>query len=466
MKKLILPCLLLLNFISLGQNITTPTLDTVFQPIKWRCIGPFRGGRSVTACSVKNNPLTYYMGTCGGGLWKTEDAGMYWKNISDGYFKTGSVGAVAVADSDPNIVYCGMGEHAPRGVMTSYGDGVYKSTDAGKSWNRIGLEKTQHISEVIIHPANPDLVYVGAQGPLYGPSPERGLFRSTDGGKNWKKILYVNENTGCADLSMDPNNPRILYAVMWEHGRRPWQVISGGPGSGLYKSIDGGETWEKIQQGLPKELGKMAVSVSGANSDRVYALVESDSEKELGGLFVSSNGGKNWSRVSDDHRIIQRAWYYIEVFADPQNEDMVYVMSAPALRSIDGGKTWEEVEGPHGDYHDLWINPDNPKNMVFADDGGAGITFNRGESWSTQQNMPTAQFYRVNVDNHFPYRLYGGQQDNSTVRIASRELNNNGIYEQSWTYSAGGESAFLAFNRPAPLCTRGKLPRNDRCARL
>ncbi len=429
--------------------------DSFFQPVKWRCIGPFRGGRSVSACGVIGDPLTYYMGATGGGLWKTTDAGQHWHNISDGYFQTGSVGAIAVAKSDPNIVYCGMGEHAPRGVMTSYGDGVYKSTDAGKTWQKAGLDASQHIARIIIHPRNPDIVYVAAQGALYGRHETRGLFRSTDGGRSWSKILYVDDRTGCSELSMDPNNPLVLYAAMWEHQRLPWKVISGGPGSGLYKSTDGGDTWKKIHNGLPEEKGKMAVSVCPSHPDRVYALIESDSEQEKGGLFVSTDAGKNWSRVSKDHRLVQRAWYYTEVFADPQDEFTVYVLSAPALRSIDGGNTWETLSGTHGDYHDLWINPGNPRNMVIANDGGAAITFNRGESWSTQENMPTAQFYRVAVDNAFPYRIYGGQQDNTSVRIAHREFNSSGIYEPSWTSSAGGESAFLAFDPDDPRYVLG-----------
>jgi photosystem II stability/assembly factor-like uncharacterized protein len=360
------------------------------------------------------------------------------------------VGAVAVSESDPNIVYCGMGEHAPRGVMTSYGDGMYKSNDAGKTWRKIGLEKTQQISRIIIHPKNPDIVFVAAQGAINGPTQDRGIYKSTNGGATWTKVLFVNELTGCSELSMDMSNPLVMYAAMWHHQRLPWKVISGGPGSGLYKTSDGGETWEKIHNGLPTEMGKMAIAVSRANPDKVYALIESDSEKSLGGLFVSENAGKNWSKISGDNRLVQRAWYYIEVFPDPQNENVVYVLSAPALRSIDGGKTWELVNGPHGDYHDLWINPNNSKNMVIADDGGAGVSFNGGKSWSSQYNMPTGQFYRINTDNAFPYRIYAGQQDNTSVRIESMSLGRGGITEQNWNYSAGGESAFLAFDPDNP----------------
>ncbi len=431
------------------------TLDSLFKPLKYRNIGPFRGGRSVSASGVIGDPFTYYMGTTGGGLWKTNDAGQRWKNISDGFFKTGSVGAVAVSESDPSIVYVGMGEHAPRGVMTSYGDGVYKSYDGGKTWKHIGLKATEQISRIVIHPKNPDVVYVAAQGAVNGPTPDRGIYKSTDGGNSWSKILFVNNLTGCSELSMDMNNPRVLYAAMWEHQRLPWKVISGGAGSGLYKSSDGGASWNKIHEGLPKEMGKMAIAVCRSNSDKVYALIESDWEKEAGGLFVSNDGGDRWSKVSSDHRLIQRAWYYIEVFPDPNDENTVYVLSAPALRSIDGGRSWERITGTHGDYHDLWINPHNSKNMVIANDGGAAISFNSGDTWSTQGIMPTAQFYRVNVDNMFPYNVYGGQQDNTSVKIASMAMGRRGITQEHWHYSAGGESAFLAFDPDDPRYVLG-----------
>lgn len=464
MKKMLLPALLAFAVLPLSaQKKSTakqanpvaakesqPVWDSLFKTARFRNIGPFRGGRSVTATGVPNQPLVYYMGTTGGGVWKTIDAGQTWNNISDGYFKTGSVGAVAVAPSDANVVYVGMGEHAPRGVMTSYGDGVYKSTDAGKTWTHLGLALTRHISWIRIHPQNPDIVYVAAQGALHGPNEERGVYKSVDGGKNWKKVLYVDNNTGCADLDLDANNPRILYAAMWDHRRLPWEVRSGGKGSGLYKSTDGGDTWVKMQKGLPTEMGKMSVSVSRANSETVYALIESDTEKETGGLFASHDAGKNWSRVSDDHRLTQRAWYYIEVFADPQEEQTVYVLNSPGLKSTDGGKTWNYLSGTHGDYHQLWINPSNNKNMIIANDGGAAITFNGGKVWSTQDNQPTAQFYRVNADNLFPYNIYGGQQDNSSVKIQSRNPGGWSIGERNWTYSAGGESAFLAFNPDDP----------------
>ncbi len=445
-----------------NKNVITDTFTTsssdpnnYLKPLRWRNIGPSRGGRSVTSCGVVNNPQVYYMGTTGGGVWKTENAGWTWFNISDVFFKTGSVGAVAVAESDPNVVYVGMGEHAPRGVMSSYGDGVYKSTDAGKTWKKMGLDLTRQISYIRIHPQNPDIVFVAAQGAMHGIGEDRGVYKSLDGGMTWKKVLYIDENTGCADLSMDMNNPRILYAAMWDHRRLPWQMRSGGKGSGLWKSTDAGETWNRLDKGLPKELGKMSIAVSRANSEKVYALIESDTEKEQGGLFVSTDAGKSWSRISKDHRLVQRAWYYIEVFADPQNENLVYVLNSPGLKSIDGGKTWSNIRGTHGDYHQLWINPGNNKNMVVSNDGGAAVTFNGGAVWSTENNQPTAQFYRVNADNLFPYNVYGGQQDNTSVMIASRNTSGFAIGEKNWFYSAGGESAFLAFNPDDPRYVMG-----------
>ena len=439
-----------------AQNGTSANdFNNIFKPVKWRSIGPFRGGRSVAGTGVVGDPKTYYMGTTGGGLWKTEDMGISWRNISDGYFKTGSVGAIAVAESDANVVYVGMGEHAVRGVMTHHGDGVYKSTDAGKTWKRVGLELSQHISRIIIDPKNPNIVLVAAQGALYSKSQQRGVFKSSDGGTTWKNVLYVNEQTGASELSMDMNNPRIIYAAMWEHGRLPWKVISGGPGSGLYKSTDAGDTWDRMKDGLPEELGKMSIAVCRSNPEKVYALIESDSDKEAGGLFVSTNGGKKWSRITNDHRLVQRAWYYTELFIDPKNENTIYVLSAPALRSTDGGKTWETLSGTHGDFHDLWINPNDSTNFIISNDGGSAVTFNSGKSWSTQANMPTGQFYRINVDNQFPYRIYGGQQDNTSVSIASRELGGGGISPDSWSPSAGGESAFLAFDPDDPKYVMG-----------
>ncbi len=439
----------------IAKPVSTVNETDYYKPLLWRNVGPMRGGRSVTSVGVVGNSFTYYMGTTGGGIWKTEDAGQTWNNVSDGFFKTGSVGAVAVSISDPNVVYVGMGEHPPRGVTSSYGDGVYKSTDAGKTWKHLGLDLTRQIANIRIHPTNPDIVYVAAQGAIHGASAERGVYKSIDGGKTWTKTLYVDDNSGCVDLSMDMNNPRILYAAMWDYRRLPWEVRSGGKGSGLYKSTDGGDTWEKIQNGLPKELGKMSVAVSQANSNKIYLVVESDSEKEQGGLFVSNDAGKSWNRISKDHRLVQRAWYYIEATADPVDENTVYVLSSPAIKSTDGGKTWQNFRAPHGDYHQLWINPTNNKNMIVSNDGGAAVSFNGGKTWSTENNQPTAQFYRVNADNLFPFNLYGGQQDNTSVRIASFSTSRGGITDRDWAPSAGGESAFLAFDPNNPRYVMG-----------
>ncbi|MCB0491601.1 MAG: glycosyl hydrolase [Cyclobacteriaceae bacterium] len=424
------------------------TLDAdLYKGLKWRNIGPYRGGRSNAISGVVNNNMVYYTGYTGGGVWKTENAGASWKNISDGFFKSGSVGEIAISESDPNVIYVGMGEHAVRGVMTTYGDGVYKSTDAGATWKNMGLEKTRHISEIAVHPTNPDVVLVGAQGAVHGPSSDRGVYKSVDGGATWKRTLYVDENTGVSSLNMDMNNPRILYAATWDHRRLPWKVVSGGPGSALWKSTDGGDTWKKIVEGLPKELGKMGVAVSRANSNRVYAIVET--EKSKSGLYRSDDGGNKWTLLSNNQDISSRSWYYMEVFPDPINEDIVYVLNAPVMRSIDGGKNFSRVSVGHGDTHDLWINPKDNNNMILGDDGGGEITFNRGDTWSTQGNQPTAQFYRVAVDNVFPYNVYGGQQDNSSVVIASR-TNSAGITERDWFNGPGCESAFIVFDPENP----------------
>ncbi|MFP4505879.1 MAG: VPS10 domain-containing protein [Cyclobacteriaceae bacterium] len=422
----------------------------LYEGLKFRNIGPFRGGRSVTAAGVIQNPQVYYMGSTGGGIWKTEDAGLSWKNISDGQLETGSVGDIAVAESDPNVIYVGMGEHAIRGVMTTHGDGVYKSTDAGQTWKKVGLEKTRHISDVIIHPTNPDVVYVAAQGAAHGPSEDRGIYKTTDGGKSWEKILFVDEKSGASSLSMDMTNPRILYAAFWEHQRYPWTVKSGGPGSGIYKSIDGGENWEELTEGLPELMGKIGISVSRANPNRIWANIEA----EKGGVYRSDDGGKKWQLTSSDRATQARSWYYMEVFADPQNEEVVYVLNAPMLKSIDGGKTFKPVATPHGDNHDLWIDPTDNQRMINANDGGANVSFNAGKSWSTQENQPTVQFYRAITDNRFPYHVYGGQQDNSTVAIASRN-SEAGIGWKDWYAVSGGESAFLAFDEDDPQLVYG-----------
>ena len=457
--KLLLFCMLLLPITNHAQKRKKKTkqpqiklVDSLFHGLKWRNIGPFRGGRSVTSTGVIGQPHTYYMGSTGGGVWKTTDDGITWKNVSDKFFKTGSVGAIAVSESDTNIVVVGMGEHAARGVMTSMGDGVYKSMDAGKTWTHVGLEKTRHISDVIIHPTNPDIIYITAQGAQYAPTKERGIYKTTDGGKTWKQVLFVNETTGASSLSMDMNNPRILYASMWQHQRYHWYMESGGEHSGLYKSTDSGDTWNKMKTGLPKDFGKSGISVSRANSERVFAVIEAEGKK--GGVYRSDDAGKKWKQVNNNRVNIARSWYYMEIFADPQNENIVYVLNAPVMKSIDDGKSFTNIPVPHGDNHHLWINPHDNTNLINSNDGGANISFNVGKSWSTQQNQVTSQFYRVITDNQVPYHVYGGQQDNSAIGIASR-TNDGGIDWKDWYSVAGGESAFIAFDPDNPETVYG-----------
>ncbi|WP_116771817.1 WD40/YVTN/BNR-like repeat-containing protein [Maribacter litoralis] len=426
--------------------------DSLFTGLKWRNIGPFRGGRSVASTGVVGQPMVYYMGTVGGGIWKTTDDGITWKNISDGFLKTATVGAISVSESNPNIVIAGMGEHAARGVMTSMGDGVYKSTDAGKTWKHMGLDKTRHISDIIIDPTNPNIIFVSAQGAQYGASSERGIYKSVDGGESWKNVLFVDTNTGASGLTMDMTNPTILYAAMWQHRRFPWTMESGGKNSGIYKSTDSGETWQQLTEGLPKEMGKIGISVSRANPERVFAVIEAEGEK--GGVYRSDDAGKKWTLINKDRINIARSWYYMEIFADTQNEDIVYVLNAPVTKSIDGGRTFTPLPTPHGDNHDLWIDPLNNQRMVNSNDGGSNVSNNGGKSWSTQENQNTAQFYRVITDNLVPYNVYGGQQDNSTVAIASR-TNDRGIDWKDWYAVAGGESAFLAFDPDNPKLIYG-----------
>lgn len=424
----------------------------LYEAMKWRNIGPFRGGRVTTVSGVVGNADTYYMGATGGGVWKTLDGGESWKNVSDGFFNTGSVGAIGVSASDPNVVYVGMGEAPVRGVTTSHGDGVYKSTDAGKSWEYLGLDKTRQISRVQVHPQNSEVVYVAAQGSPYGANEERGIYRSQDGGKTWKLVLHINEDTGASDMSMDMTNPRIIYAAFWDHRRYPWKIRSGGPGSSIWKTTDGGDNWEKLTEGLPDLMGKIGVSVSRANNNRVFAIIEAEGNE--GGLYRSDDGGKLWKLVNKDRIIRARAWYYMDVKADPQDEETVYIINAPLMKSTNGGESLTEIDVPHGDVHDLWINPNDNSNLIDANDGGANVSYNSGKSWSSQVNQPTAQFYRVNTDNQFPYYVYGGQQDNSSVAIASR-TSDGGIGWKDWYAVSGCESAYLAFDPNDPTLVYG-----------
>lgn len=425
----------------------TAGFDTAtFHALTWRLVGPFRGGRADAVTGVASQPFVYYAGFTGGGVWKTENAGHTWKNISDGFLKVGSIGAIAVAESDPNVVYVGSGEHPVRGQSSSYGDGMYKSTDAGRTWTRIGLEATKQISAVRVHPTNPELVYVAAQGDRWKPTPDRGIYRSSDGGRTWQLVLKgVNGTSGASDLSMDPSNPRILYAAFWDAQRLPWQVRSGGPGSGIWKSTDGGDTWTRLTDGLPKMTGKIGVAVSPADPERVYAIVEADT----GGLYRSDDAGKTWRRMSTDRLIQTRAWYYMNVTADPQNADVVYVMNAPITKSIDGGRTFSVLSAPHGDNHQLWINPKDSRYLINANDGGATISVDAGKSWSTQDNQPTAQFYHVIADDVYPYRLYSGQQDNTSVVIRTRS-DDGSIGERDWFEGPGCESANIGVDRANP----------------
>jgi photosystem II stability/assembly factor-like uncharacterized protein len=425
----------------------TGTDTARLEGLEWRLVGPYRGGRVTTATGVPGKPNLYYMGATGGGIWKTENAGATWKNISDADFKVGTIGAVAVAESDHNVIYAGTGESPIRGVTTSHGDGVWKSTDAGKSWQHLGLKESGQISRIKIHPQNPDIAFIAVQGQIWGPNEQRGIFRTVDGGKSWKQVLKVSENTGASDLAMDPANPRILYAAMWNHGRKPWYIHSGGTDGGIFKSTDGGDNWEKLGGGLPDMVGKIAVDVSASNPERVYALIESEPEK--GGLWRSDDAGMSWSLINGHRVLHSRAWYYIHLKADPVNEDTVYVMNVPLMKSIDGGKTWTKMTTPHSDHHDHWINPADNRNMISANDGGATITFDGGETWSSIMNQPTSQFYRVSTDNQVPFRIYGGQQDSSTVSIASRSLY-GGIGVADYYDVGGGESAHIAFDPDDP----------------
>ncbi len=417
--------------------------------LEYRFIGPFRGGRSTAACGVADEIFTFYMGTTGGGVWKTTDGGTTWKNVSDGYINVGSIGAVEVYQPNPNIVYVGTGSADPRGNVST-GKGVFKSTDAGETWAFAGLENAGQIGRIQIHPDNPDLVYAAVQGNIFGPSSTRGIYRSKDGGSNWERILYVNDSTGASELIMDPNNPRILYAGMWQAERKPWTLIDGGNGSGVFKSTDGGDTWEQLtgKGGLPDGIiGKVGIAVSPVNSKRVWVLHEHIDETK-GGLYMSEDGGKSWERINRNHLIRQRAWYYSRIFAHPTVETTLYLVNTRFYESNDAGKTLNRINTPHGDDHFVWINPKNPDYMIETNDGGANVSYNGGETWSTQWNQPTAEFYRVAVDNQFPYRVYGAQQDNTTLSVPSR---GGGVHPAAGLYAVGGgESGHIAVDPRNP----------------
>lgn len=427
------------------------TPDNLFDGLRWRNIGPFRGGRSLAAAGHTDQPLTYYFGATGGGVWKTVDGGANWMPISDSTFKSSSVGAITVAPSDPNILYVGMGEADIRSNISN-GDGVYKSTDAGKTWKHMGLKMADAIGNIEVHPTNPDVAYVAALGNPFAPNKERGVFRTTDGGKTWKHILAKNDSTGAAVVELDPTNPSIVYASMWQAYRNSYKMSSGGPGCGLYKSTDGGDTWTSLHDrpGMPKGLlGKIGITVSPVNPNRLYAMVEN----AKGGLYRSDDAGNTWQLINEDKNLWQRPWYYMMLAADPQNENGLIILNVNALKSYDGGKTFQSLPVHHGDTHDIWWNPKNSQNYIIADDGGAEITYNGGATFS-DVDIPTAQFYHVSVDNDFPYNLYGAQQDNSAIRIASRTTDNS-IGTSAWYQVAGGESGYITADPNNPLVTFG-----------
>ena len=419
------------------------TLSERMEGLEFRCIGPYRGGRSTAVTGVRGQPLIFYFGGTGGGVWKTVDGGSNWEPMSDKDFKTGSVGSIAVSESDPNVIFVGMGESPIRGNV-SHGDGVWKSTDSGHTWKNMGLKDTSQISRVIVHPHDPDLVYVAALGHVWGNNPDRGIYRSADGGKSWKKVLFADDKTGASDLTMDPNNPRVLYAAFWQAQRKPWNLENGGPGSSLYRSMDGGDTWKKLTEGgLPEGIwGRVGVAASPARAGRVFAMIQA--AKDKGGLYRSDDWGEKWTHVSADHSIRERAWYYSWIFPDTKNADILYLPNVEFHKSSDGGKTFHAMSVPHGDNHDLWIDPDDPNRMILGNDGGATITFNGGRTWSTQDNQPTAQFYRVITDDRFPYWVYGAQQDNSTVGTPSGVPGFGGIGANEWYDVGGGESGWIA----------------------
>ncbi len=419
--------------------------DPNFDKMKWRCIGPARGGRVSAVAGDPVEPMTFYFGACGGGVWKTTDGGIYWECVSDGYFSSAAIGALAVAPSDRNVIYVGTGETNIR-LDVSYGDGIYKSTDAGRSWRHIGLEETKFIGEIRVHPDNPDHLYVAALGDIFGENEHRGVYRSTDGGASWEKILERDAKTGCVDISLDPNNPRIVFAAFWEAHRKFWTLSSGGPGSALFRSMDGGDTWQEVSQhrGFAEGmLGKIGVSVSPAKSGRVFALVEAELEKS--GLYRSDDYGESWDQICPNRDLIHRPWYYTHVFADPGHAETVYVTNYQMWKSTDGGVSFSEITTPHGDNHDLWIDPNDPQRMIEGNDGGACVSFNGGANWTSIYNQPTAQFYRLDIDDRFPYQVYATQQDNTSIAVPSAS-EWGAIPLSECSYPGTGESGFITVN--------------------
>jgi len=437
--------------------------DKVFKGMKYRLIGPFRGGRSLTATGIPGDPTTYYFGATGGGVWKSTDGAMTWSSVFDKE-GTSAIGSLAVSNSNHNIVYVGTGEACIRGNI-SHGDGVYKTLDGGKTWKNVGLKDSRAIGKVIVNPANPDIVFVAALGHPYGPNAERGIFRTTDGGKTWDKVLYKDDNTGGIDVAFDPHNPNIIFGALWQARRTSWSMASGGPGSGIYRSTDGGTTWKRLEEhGLPKgPYGKIGVAVA-ANSDRVFALIEAHNPD--GGLYRSDDGGESWQLVNASHSLWQRPWYYMHVIADPRDENVLYIMDVDAYKSTDGGHLFNKVRVPHGDNHGLWIDPLNTKRMIASNDGGVTVTLDGGKNWTPQDNQPTAQFYHVITDAATPYRVYGAQQDSGTVGIVSRS-DDGSISQNDWYDVGGGEAGYIAPYPPDPNIVyaadyQGNITRYDR----
>ena len=427
-----------------SKTANTPALPGL-DALKWRCIGPPRGGRVVAVSGDPVDRMTFYFGACAGGIWKTEDGGVFWRNVSDGYMTSAAVGAIAVAPSDRNVIYAGTGETEIR-LDVSYGDGMYKSTDAGRTWTHIGLKETKFIGGIVVHPTDPDLVYVAALGDVFGPNKERGVYRSKDGGKSWQKVFHRSDVAGAVKISMDRNNPRILFAAVWEARRNFWNVSSGGPGSGLFRSKDGGDSWEEVsgKTGFPERpLGKIGVAVSPVKAGRVWALVEAEGDKT--GLYRSDDYGERWVAMSHNRDLMHRPWYYTHVFADTGHADTVFVTNLQMWKSTDGGASFSEVTTRHGDNHDLWIDPNDASRMIEGNDGGANISLNGGASWSTIYNQKTAQFYRLDIDNQYPYRVYGTQQDNTSISVPS--ASEWGVITLAdCTYPGTGESGFIAVN--------------------
>jgi len=426
---------------------------SLYAGMRYRMIGPYRGGRATAVSGVAQEPHTFYLGATGGGVWKTVDAGQHWSNVSDGSFNVGSIGAIAVAPSDPDVVYVGTGSADIRGNVST-GKGVFRSTDAGKTWSFMGLEDAGNIGKIVVSPRDPDVVFLASIGHPFGPNPTRGVFRSKDGGRSWQKVLFVSDSTGFIDLSMDPNNPRTIYAAAWQAERKPWTIISGGHEGGIWKTTDGGDHWTKLGGGLPTGVvGKASVSVSPADPDRVWVLMQAEPIDD-GGVYRSDDAGKTWKHLTHTHDLTQRAFYYIHIFADPKDPNTVYALNTSPYRSIDGGKTFTRIRVPHGDTHDWWINPDHPEYLAIADDGGAQVSLTDGKSWSTYYNQPTAQFYRVTTDNAFPYRVYGPQQDNTTISVPAWPPNNGRLTAQGeWKTVAGGESGYIALDPDHPEVT-------------